>query len=227
MADYRGACQVADCRGLIIRLNSRRFTGRHLQIETRPTLLLATSNADEIREFRLIFGDRVDLLAPVDLGLDLKVDEAGSSYTMNARSRAEAYFAATQVPTIGEDSGLEIDALSETSVLHRAHFERLSDGATTNAHVLELLAALPPPRRTCHYRCTIVFKPTAEEEHVFHGICSGYVVQAPAGTGGFSFDPIVRLSGLNRTVAELTDEERIAVTHRARAARKLLRFLRV
>ena len=171
-----------------------------------------------------MFGDRVHLATPDELGLTLAVEAAGSSYTGNARARATTYFGAAGVPTIGEDSGLQIDMLGGTPGVHSARFEQLPDGAIKNAHILDMLDEVPPGRRICHYRCTIVFKPAADEEHIFHGICAGYVAEAPAGSGGFSFDPIVRLSGNGRTLAELSDEERAAVSHRGRAARKLLRF---
>lgn len=180
-----------------------------------------------MRDLRLcLAATRWELLTPAVLGRKLDVDETGSTYTENARLKARAYFEATGLPTAGEDSGLEVDALQGAPGLHSARWQGLPDGPIKNAAMLRELDQVPPSRRTCRYRCTIVFIAAQDEEHVFEGRCAGRIALESAGSGGFGFDPIVLIPRLGRTLAELPDEGRIAVNHRGRAARQLARWLR-
>lgn len=165
------------------------------------------------------------MLVPADLGFALTVAETGTTYLENARFKAAAYFGATQLPTIGEDSGLEIAALDGAPGIMSARFEGLPDGPLKNARILDLMADLPPSQRTCRYRCAIVLLEPCGLEHVFEGACVGRVAAKPSGGGGFGFDPIVFLPRLGRTLAQLADSERLLVNHRGRAVRKLVRYL--
>lgn len=192
-----------------------------------PDLLLATSNQGKIRDLRLCLANTGwNLLTPADVGLALEVDETGSTYVENARLKAEAYFKARGLPTLGEDSGMEVDALDGEPGIYSARWRGLPDGPIKNAAMIETLASVPPSRRTCRYRCAVVYLEPAGREQVFEGRCAGRITQAPRGEGGFGFDPIVEIPRLGRTLAELSDEERIAVNHRGRAVRQLTRYLR-
>ena len=136
------------------------------------------------------------------------------------------------VPTVGEDSGLEIACLGGEPGVHSARYHGLPDGPTKNAHILDLVGDRPPGQRRCTYICVMVLiQPGGVEgdvgqiESVFRGRCSGQIAREPAGAGGFGFDPIVRLPQLRCTMAELSDPQKDAISHRARAARKLLAYL--
>lgn len=193
---------------------------------TNRRLLLATSNQGKLRELAsLLQGTGRELVSPRDLGLTLNIEEMGRTFVQNARLKARAYLHATGIPTVGEDSGLEIEALGGEPGVLSARYHGLPDGPEKNAHVLHLLDGVPPERRRCRYLCAIVLAQSDGRERVFTGQCLGRIAIAPAGTGGFGFDPIVLIPRLGRTMAELSEEEKNRVSHRGRAARKLLRYL--
>lgn len=190
-------------------------------------LLLATTNEGKLRDFRLCLeGADWQLLTPTDVGLALSVEETGWSYEENARLKARAYFEAAGLPTVGEDSGLEIDALDGAPGVLSARYLGLPDGPVKNAKILELVSDVLASKRGCRYHCAIVLVGVGGREHVFEGTCVGRVAMAPAGSGGFGFDPIVEIPRLHRTLAQLDDDERLLVNHRGKAARKLARHLR-
>lgn len=190
-------------------------------------LLLATSNPGKLRDLRQCLSElKVQLLSPRDLGLLLQVPETGRSYTENARLKAQAYFQATGTPSLGEDSGLEIDALDGEPGRFSARFEGLADGPVKNLRILELLTEVPPSRRSCRYRCALVLARQDGIEIAFEASCAGRIALAPAGEGGFGFDPIVLIPRLGRTLAELSEEARLRINHRGRAARKLAAYLK-
>jgi XTP/dITP diphosphohydrolase len=189
-------------------------------------LLIATTNAGKVRELRALLADAASaLVSPADIGLSLAVEETGSTFIENARIKARAYFDAAATRTIAEDSGIEIDALGGEPGVYSARYHGLPDGPIKNAHILDLLADVEPSRRNCRYVCAIVYMDESGEEHVFEGECRGSIAAAPAGNGGFGFDPIVFLPRLGRTMAELTEDEKNRISHRGRAARRFLRFL--
>jgi XTP/dITP diphosphohydrolase len=189
-------------------------------------LLLATTNQGKIRDLRrCLAGTGWTLFTPADLGLALEVEETGSTYEDNARLKARAHHEAAGLTTIGEDSGLEVDELGGAPGLFSARWRGLPDGPIKNAEMLRELEDVPSSRRRCRYRCTIVAISPDGEEQVFAGVCAGRIAYEQRGSGGFGFDPIVEIPRLARTLAELSDEDRIAVNHRGRAARKLARWL--
>lgn len=216
---------------------------------TNRELLLATTNEGKLQELATLLRDLSlglepgarprdsatamaaapsrpwTLLRPSDIGLTLLVPETGASYVENAVIKARAYFERTGVPTLGEDSGIEIDALSGEPGALSARYHGLADGATKNAHILDLLAGVPRSRRGCRYVCTMVLVDADGRKRVFEGVCAGRIAEAPAGTGGFGFDPIFFVPRLGRTMAQLTEAEKNRISHRGRAARKLVRHL--
>lgn len=179
-----------------------------------------------MKDLQLCLAGPWELVSPGHLGLQLDVEESGLTYLENARLKALAYSAATGLPTLADDSGLEIDALNGEPGVFSARYLGLPDGPIKNARVLELLAGVPTSRRGCRYRCVMVFLEPGCAERSVEGICAGQIAQAPAGQAGFGFDPIVRIPRLGRTLAELTEAERVQVNHRGRAARKLLSYLK-
>ncbi|MBI4214137.1 MAG: RdgB/HAM1 family non-canonical purine NTP pyrophosphatase [Chloroflexi bacterium] len=188
-------------------------------------ILLASSNPGKLKDLKACLGAGLEILTPADVGLSAEVHETGATYVENARLKAEAYFDAIRVPTLGEDSGLEIAALNGGPGVFSARFQGLPDGPIKNAHILQLLAGVPPSRRGCRYHCVMVLVEADGSQRAFEGTCAGRIAPEPTGHGGFGFDPIVFIPRLGRTLAELSDEERLAINHRGRAARKLARYL--
>jgi len=190
----------------------------------KSELLVATTNQGKLAELKALL-PQLKILAPSDLETQLAIEETGRTFVENARLKASAYHLATGLRTMGEDSGIEIDALNGEPGVYSARYHGLSDGPIKNAYVLELLRDVPDPRRGCRYVCAIVLIDQNGREHVFEGRCRGRIARAPAGEGGFGYDPIFLVPRLGRTMAELSAEEKNRISHRGRAVRKLARYL--
>jgi XTP/dITP diphosphohydrolase len=185
-------------------------------------LLLATRNAHKIREFeRLLGGIRLD---PLPGGIP-SPDEDGDSYAVNALIKARAAAKATGRTAIADDSGIEAAALGGVPGIRSARFagEHASD-----AENLAKLASQAPPGSPLRYVCVIAHVTPAGDEHLFEGITTGTVAREPRGTGGFGYDPLFvpdDVAGDGRTMAERSDAEKDAISHRGRAARALHKWL--
>jgi XTP/dITP diphosphohydrolase len=194
---------------------------------SKERILIATTSAGKLREFASLFANLPwTPVRPADVGVLLDVEETGTTFVENARLKAWANFHASGIPTVAEDSGLQIDALNGEPGVYSARWHGLPDGPVKNAYVLERLQGVPKSRRGCRYRCAIVFVDRDAREHIFEGVCAGRIADAPAGEGGFGYDPIVLIPGRGRTMAELSEEQKNEISHRGRAARKLIRHLR-
>ncbi len=193
-----------------------------------PRLLIATGNRGKVDEFRgILAGSGWQVIAPAAAGVSLEVDETGGSYAENARLKAEAFSRASGLAALADDSGLEVDALGgEPGVFHHV---RGWDGRDQGERIQVLLDALrdvPPQRRTARFRAAIVVVLPDGSSIEAEGACEGVVARAPAGDGGFGYDPVFLPAGLDRTMAELTAAEKNRISHRAVATARLLPELR-
>jgi XTP/dITP diphosphohydrolase len=186
-------------------------------------LLIATHNRGKLREYADLLDDvAVELVAPEDLGLNLAVQETGDTYRENAALKAMAYAQASGRLTLADDSGLEVDALDGAPGVRSA---RYAPGGDTD-RVTALLQALeeqevPQSERTARFRCVIVVADPGGETWSAEGVCEGRILEAPRGRGGFGYDPIFYLPDRERTMAELSSEEKNRISHRARAAQAI------
>jgi XTP/dITP diphosphohydrolase len=186
-----------------------------------PRLLLATTSADKVREYREILADLpLVLLTPPQLRIDLQVAETGATFRQNAELKARAYWQAARVPCLAEDSGFEVDALSGAPGVESARWEG-TDYERKNRLVIEHLGGLSGQARRCRYVCEIVLTGPDGILHHARGELVGQVAHRPLGSGGFGYDPIFYLPRLRRTLAQLSSEEKHALSHRGRAARKI------
>jgi len=189
-------------------------------------LLIASNNPGKVREYRDILGDLpIELVTPADIGLDIEVEESGVSYEENARRKALAFARRSGLVTLADDSGLEVDALGGAPGLHSHRYAAGSD-ADRYRVLLERLADVPPERRTARFRCVAAIATLEGETHVVEGVCPGIIISEPRGTGGFGYDPVFLLPDLGRTMAELTPQEKNALSHRGRAGQKARPVLR-
>jgi XTP/dITP diphosphohydrolase len=151
--------------------------------------------------------------------------EDGATFADNALPKARAAAAATGRPAIADDSGIEAEALGGAPGVRSARYA--GAGATDAANLEKLMRAAPPGSRL-RYVCALAYvDPAAGVEELFFGSCAGTLASAPRGTGGFGYDPAfvpVDYDG-GRTMAELTDPQKDAISHRGRAARALARWL--
>jgi XTP/dITP diphosphohydrolase len=190
-------------------------------------LLLATRNEHKRREFaRLLPGWEVERL-PEEVTLP---PEDGETFAANALGKARAAARATGRPSFADDSGIEAAALSGAPGVRSARYagERASDGEN-----LAKLLREAPAGSVLEYVCAIAYvDPGTDEERVFEGRCSGRLAESPRGERGFGYDPAflpddtppgqVGKEGTAMTMAELSDEQKDAISHRGRAARALL-----
>ena len=181
----------------------------------RPRLVIASGNAGKIREYRDLLADAgVELVA-----FDSEVDEVGQSYAENARLKAEAAFARSGLPALGDDSGLEVLALGGIPGLKSARL-----GPTQKERTAELLRRLEgvPRPWTARFVCVIALAGAGPETQLFEGECPGEVVPEWRGEAGFGYDPIFLVPGTGKTFGEMPPEEKRKYSHRAAAARALL-----
>jgi XTP/dITP diphosphohydrolase len=153
-------------------------------------------------------------------------EETGQTYAENALEKARAAAHLTGALALGDDSGLEVDALGGAPGLHTARFggPGLSD-PDRRMLLLERLRDGTPARRTARFRCAIALAGPGKADNVVEGVVEGMIAEAPRGTGGFGYDPLFLYPPLGRTFAELSDAEKQRVSHRGRALQAARRLL--
>ena len=185
-----------------------------------PTLVFATRNTHKVDEVRRILaGLDVDVRSLDDLGLDLDPPETGDTFEHNALQKARFVFEHTGHATVADDSGLEVDGLGGRPGVHS---KRFSPEATAEANNALLLASLGPDAdRTARFRCVIAVV-DAQGERTASGACEGRIGETLSGEGGFGYDPLFLPSEApGRSMAELSMDEKNAISHRGRAFRQL------
>ena len=185
----------------------------------RFRFVLATRNAGKAREIAAIYHHlAIVWLSLADFPEIGTLPEEGATYAENAAAKARTVAAASQLPALADDSGVEIDALRGDPGVHSARF--LGPSATDaerNARILRLLADLPDPRRAARYRAVVALALPDGSTRIFEGTCEGRIAAEPRGGGGFGYDPIFIPAGETRTMAELPAEVKNQISHRARA----------
>lgn len=193
---------------------------------TQQLLLIATRNSGKLKEIRqLLAGLPVGLV-----GLDAfpgipDIVEDGSTLHDNALIKARAAFDATGLPSLSDDSGLEVDALGGRPGVLSARFagEKVSY-ADNNIKLLSELGEAPPASRTARFRCVAAFI-DGKTEHVVAGICEGLIAERIRGTGGFGYDPLFIPQGYRESFAELPPDVKNKMSHRFDAFRQMSAFL--
>ena len=181
----------------------------------RPRLVIATGNAGKIGEYReLLANAGVELVA-----FDTEVDEAGETYSENARLKAEAALSKSGLPSLGDDSGLEVEALGGFPGLKSARLGPTQKERT--AELLRRLQGVPRPWKA-RFVCVIALAVAGRDTRFFEGECRGEVVPEWRGEAGFGYDPIFLVPGTVKTFGEMPPEEKRRYSHRAAAARALL-----
>lgn len=190
------------------------------------TLRLATTNPDKVREVREILGDGDVRVEAIDLAGLPEPEETGTTFEANARLKALYYAAHAGGLVVSEDSGLEIDALGGAPGVHSARY--LGAGASYSdrfASLLQRLDGTPDAQRTARFVCALAVADGPRVVFETRGTVEGRVAHAPAGDGGFGYDPIFYYPPFASTLAE-AGSRKAAVSHRAGAVRALARWLR-
>jgi len=192
------------------------------------SVVVASTNPGKIVEVRQIFAALpLSLLTAEDVGSWPVVEESGDTYLANALLKARAVAAFTGRPALADDSGIEVDALDGAPGVHSARYagEQASD-EDNNTKLIAALDGVPPEGRTARYRCVAVLVTPEGQEVAGIGSCEGRIGFEPRGSGGFGYDPWFVPQGETRTMAELTSEEKHAISHRGKALRGLADKLR-
>jgi XTP/dITP diphosphohydrolase len=184
-------------------------------------LVIATRNDHKLRELGRMLGEIT--LEPLPAGVALPPED-GDTFAANALGKARAAAAALGGPAIADDSGIEAEALDGAPGIFSARF---AGPDATDADNLAKLRAQAPAGSRVRYVCVMAYAEPGGEERVFEGVCGGTVAGAPRGGGGFGYDPLFLPDDLGdgRTMAELSDSEKDAISHRGRAARALRAWL--
>jgi len=190
-------------------------------------ILVATTNPGKVAELRALLGAEVEWLSLSDFEDIAEIEEDGTTFAENARKKALGYAKAARLWTIVDDSGLVVDALDGAPGVKSARFsgEKEKDRTLLDhknmAKVLKLLEDVPGEKRTARFVCHLCL---ASPERILietEGTLQGLINDEPAGENGFGYDPIFFVPHLNKTVAQLTREEKNAISHRGNAIRKL------
>ncbi|HEX7038758.1 MAG TPA: RdgB/HAM1 family non-canonical purine NTP pyrophosphatase [Trueperaceae bacterium] len=196
--------------------------------QKRLKVVVATTNQGKLREFRDALSRlELDLLGLSDVGIDRLPEETGANYEENALLKAGFVALRSGLPTLADDSGLEVDALNGRPGVHSARYggEGLTDGERM-AHLLDELRDVPAKARGATFRCVVVLATPGGEVATFEGEARGELTFGPRGENGFGYDPVFRSVELGKTFAEATLAEKRSVSHRGRALKAFLDWAR-
>lgn len=188
-------------------------------------IVVATNNKGKLRELsEMLVG--YNILGQSEVGADIDVEETGTTYEENAFLKARAVREYTDKYIIADDSGLEVDVLNGEPGLYSARYA--GDNTTPDqgmAKLLEKLEGYNPDEKTAHFiSCIVLIEPNGRE-HSFYGRCDGLITDKKIGDKGFGFDPIFWFDEYGKTFAQLTADEKNAVSHRHKALEKLKAYL--
>ncbi|MDT8899949.1 XTP/dITP diphosphatase [Anaeroselena agilis] len=187
------------------------------------SIVVATGNKGKVKEIAAALAALpVEVLALDKFPAIPEAEENGDTFAANAVLKATHYALHTGMPCLADDSGLEVDALNGAPGVYSARYA--GPGATDeacNAKLLAALADVPQNERTARFRCVLAYVDPDGALLTAEGTCEGTILREPRGTGGFGYDPLFLLPGAAKTMAEMTIEEKNAVSHRGQALRNM------
>ena len=192
----------------------------------KPKLVLASQNAGKLRELRALFGAEYDVSSMGELGVDMEIEETGTTFEENARIKAETLCARTGCAALADDSGLEVDCLGGAPGVYSARYAgKHGDDEANNALLVANVRDFPAPR-TARFVSAVALARPGRETLIARGDCEGEVLLEERGEGGFGYDPLFYSHDLHKTFAEASADEKNAVSHRARALKNLVEMAR-
>lgn len=190
-------------------------------------ILIASTNPGKIAELKAMLGADIEWVSLPDFSDIPEIREDGATFVENACKKAIGYAQATGLWTIADDSGLVVDALGGAPGVKSSRFsgEKLADRALLDhknmAKVLKLMEGVPREKRTARFACHLCLASPDRILAETKGTLEGLIAEKPAGENGFGYDPIFFVPHLNKTIAQLSREEKNAISHRGNAIRKL------
>ena len=192
----------------------------------KQRLVLATQNQDKVKELSRILKSRDwELLSLRDFASDLEIEEDGDTLFENALIKARTTFQITKLPSVADDTGLEVDALDGAPGVRSSRFAGVKAGYQDNVtKLLRVMEGIPEDKRTASFRCVAAFADGLAERTV-EGVCKGMILDEQRGKKGFGYDPVFYIPDLGKTFAELEPAEKNNISHRGIAFRKMAEFL--
>ncbi len=195
-------------------------------------IVFATNNQHKLQEIREILGDQFEILSLADIGCHEDIPETGNTLEANAHQKAEYVFDHYHIDCFADDTGLEVDALGGAPGVHSARYAEGTDH-NSEANMAKLLRELGDnPNRKARFRTVISLiqmeggNPVCSREYQFEGSVEGSIDREKHGDGGFGYDPLFIPEGHDKSFAELGEEVKNQISHRARAVRKLAEWLK-
>ncbi|RAK21343.1 XTP/dITP diphosphohydrolase [Anoxybacillus vitaminiphilus] len=190
---------------------------------TVKEVIIATKNAGKVKEFQTLFAEKgVEVKSLLDFENAPDVEETGETFAENAILKAETIANYLNKVVIADDSGLAVDALDGRPGVYSARYAGEHKNDKENiAKVLEELKGVPFEKRTARFHCALAVAVPRQRTVVVEGTCEGYIAETQTGTNGFGYDPIFYVPEKQKTMAELSKEEKNKISHRANALKKL------
>ena len=187
-------------------------------------VILASKNRHKLVELSAILSQLgFEIALESEYGLDLDVEETGATFEENSFLKADAVMKASGLPALADDSGLMVDALDGAPGVYSARYGHKSSDPERTAFLLENLKNVPEEKRTAKFVCVITCLWPDGRKIVARGECPGRIAFEPHGENGFGYDPVFYLPEKEKTYAELSSEEKNAISHRARALQDFCR----
>ena len=181
-------------------------------------VILASKNPHKLTELSVILSQHgFEIALESEYGLDIDVDETGTTFEENSLLKAEAVMKASGLPVLADDSGLMVDALDGAPGVYSARYGHKSSDGERTAFLLENMKDVPDEKRTAKFVCVITCLWPDGRKIVARGECPGVITREVHGENGFGYDPVFYLPELGMTYAELPSEQKNAISHRARA----------
>lgn len=181
-------------------------------------VILASKNPHKLTELSAILSQHgFEIALESEYGLDIDVDETGTTFEENSLLKAEAVMKASGLPVLADDSGLMVDALNGAPGVYSARYGHKSSDGERTAFLLENMKDVPDEKRTAKFVCVITCLWPDGRKIVARGECPGVITREVHGENGFGYDPVFYLPELGMTYAELPSEQKNAISHRARA----------
>lgn len=187
-------------------------------------VILASKNPHKLTELSAILSQHgFEIALESEYGLDIDVDETGTTFEENSLLKAEAVMKASGLPVLADDSGLMVDALDGAPGVYSARYGHKSSDGERTAFLLENMKDVPDGKRTAKFVCVITCLWPDGRKIVARGECPGVITREVHGKNGFGYDPVFYLPELGMTYAELPSEQKNAISHRARALQDFCR----
>ena len=185
-------------------------------------VVIATKNKGKAKDFEALFAPLgYEVVTMFDVAPDMEIEETGTTFEENAVLKAETLSRELGKLVIADDSGLAIDALGGEPGVYSARYAGDHDDEANIVKVLDKLQGVPEAERTARFCCALAIAGPNLETYTVFGTCEGFILNEKRGTNGFGYDPIFYVPALGRAMAELTPEEKGAISHRGNAIRKL------